>query len=102
MAEALLLQSLVKTKLTRVIITILKENVDENLVKETRKVIPQLDMSKTAVYHQTEEECPNGHPQKGTKYHTVAETYPAKSNGEEETDKKVPNIDPKTSESQNL
>ena len=66
MAEALLLQSLVKTKLNRVIITIFKLNFDENLVKEARKVIPHLDVSKTAVYHQIKEECTNDHPQQGT------------------------------------
>ena len=63
LAEAVLLQSLVKTKLTRAIITISRLSFDENLVKAARKVIPHLDVSKTAVYHRPSEECPNNHPQ---------------------------------------
>ena len=56
-AEMVLTQSLVQTKLTRAIITIstqTKLEIDENLVRAARKVIPHLDISK--------EECPNNHP----------------------------------------
>ena len=60
-AEALLRQSLVETKLTRAIITTTLD-VDKNLVKAARKVIPHLDVSKTAVYHRSLAECPNNHP----------------------------------------
>ena len=63
MAEALLKQSLVQTKLTRVIITVSKKlDVDINLVLAARKVITHLDVSKTAVYHGPSAECPNNHP----------------------------------------
>ena len=63
MAEALLKQSLVQTKLRRVIITVSKKlDVDINLVLAARKVITHLDVSKTAVYHEPSAECPNNHP----------------------------------------
>ena len=63
MAETLLKQSLVQTKLTRAIITISKTDVNEDLVRAARKVIPHLDVSKTAVYHRPSAGCPNNHPQ---------------------------------------
>ena len=62
-ADRVLSQSLVQTKLTRVIIVISKQDFDEDLVRAARKVIPHLDVSKTAVYHEESAECPNNHPQ---------------------------------------
>ena len=62
-AQALLAQSLVQTKLTRVIITVSKGGFCKCLLREARKTIPHLDVSKTAVYHETSAKCPNDHPQ---------------------------------------
>ena len=62
-AESVLAQSLVQTKLTRVIITVSKGGFCKCLLREARKTIPHLDVSKTAVYHETSAKCPNDHPQ---------------------------------------
>ena len=58
-AERVLAQSLVQTKLTRAIFTLsklTKLELDEDLVRAASKVIPHLHVSKVAVYHP-----PSGH-----------------------------------------
>ena len=65
-ADRVLAQSLVQTKLTRAIIVVSKLDFDEDLVRAARKVIPHLDVSKTAVYHEPTVQCPNDHPPQNT------------------------------------